>query len=95
MQVHCPPQKLAAQPSSGRQRLRLWQQRRARRAELDQPAVQKLYRRRAVSSEPCFHVIKRLLGFSQFSLRGLPKVNLEWNLVALAYNCRKITRALA
>jgi len=67
-----------------------WRQRRTRRDELDQPAVHNLYRRRAASSEPCFHVIKRLMGFDRFSLRGLKGVNLEWNLVALAYNCRKI-----
>jgi hypothetical protein len=95
IKVYCPPQKVAATAPRHRERRALWQQRRARRAELEQPAARKLYRRRAASSEPCFHVIKRLMGFGRFSLRGLPKVNLEWNLVALAYNCRKITQALA
>ncbi len=95
IQVYCPPQKVGAQPPRDPQRRRTWQQRHARREELEQPAAQKLYRRRAASSEPCFHVIKRLLGFAQFSLRGLKAVNLEWLLVAVAYNCRKITAALA
>jgi hypothetical protein len=88
--VYCPPQNLSPQPPQHRYRrpgsVVRWQ----RQAELDQPAVQKLYRRRAVTSEPTFHVIKRLLGFARFSLRGLKKVNLEWDLVALAFNCRKL-----
>ena len=88
--VYCPPQNLSPQPPQHRYRRPGWIVRWQRQAELDQPAVQKLYRRRAASSEPAFHVSKRLLGFARFSLRGLKKVNLEWDLVALAYNCRKI-----
>jgi len=29
------------------------------------------------------------MGFTQFQLRGLEKVNGEWQLVALAYNCKR------
>jgi transposase len=96
--VYCPPQKVAAQPPEphrGPKRLRIWQERQARKEELKRPQVKKRYGRRAVSSEPCFHLIKRLMGFSRFLLRGLAKVNLEWDWVALAYNCRKIVRAVA
>ena len=88
--VYCPPQNLNTQAPQDRGRRPGWIVRWQRQAELDQPAVKKLYRRRAASSEPTFHVIKKLLGFGRFSLRGLAKVNLEWTLVALAYNCRKI-----
>jgi transposase len=88
--VYCPPQNLSPQPPQHRYRRAGWVVRWQRQAELDQPAVQKLYRRRAVTSEPTFHVIKRLLGFGRFSLRGLAQVNLEWTLVALAFNCRKL-----
>ncbi len=97
LRVYCPPQNVSAQPprDRGHERRRLWQKRRERREELDQPETKKLYRRRSASSEPTFHLIKRLLGFDRFSLRGLKGVNLEWSLVAVAYNCRKITRALA
>jgi transposase len=95
IQVYCPPQKVGAKPPRDLDRRRLWQQRHARREELRQPEAHKHYRRRAASSEPCFHVIKRLLGFGQFSLRGLKGVNLEWLLVAVAYNCRKISAAFA
>lgn len=88
--VYCPPQNLSPEPPQQRRRRPGWVERWQRQAELDEPAVQKLYRRRAASSEPAFHVIKRLLGFGRFSLRGLRQVNLEWTLVALACNCRKI-----
>ena len=88
--AYCPPQSLSPQAPQHRYRRPDWVVRWQRQAELDDPAVQKLYRRRAASSEPTFHVINRLMGFGRFSLRGLPKVNLEWTLVTLAYNCRKI-----
>jgi transposase len=88
--AYCPPQNLKPQPPQHRYRRAGWIVRWQRQAELDQPAVRQLYRRRAAASEPTFHVIKRLLGFARFSLRGLPQVNLEWILVALAFNCRKL-----
>ena len=37
-----------------------------------------------------FGVIKAVLGFAGFSLRGLEKVEGEWTLVALAYNCKRL-----
>jgi transposase len=88
--VYCPPQNLSPQPPQHRYRRAGWIERWQRQAELDQPAVQKMYRRRSATSEPTFHIIKRLMGFGRFSLRGLPQVNLEWTLVALAFNCRKL-----
>jgi transposase len=52
-----------------------------------------LYKRRRQSIEACFGLIKHNLKFRQFRLRGLHKVDLEWNLVALAYNIRIIWNA--
>ena len=49
-----------------------------------------LYRLRQQTVEPVFGVIKAVLGFTRFSLRGLDKVAGEWNLVALAYNCKRL-----
>ncbi len=49
-----------------------------------------LYRLRQQTVEPVFGVIKAVLGFTGFSLRGLDKVAGEWNLVALAYNCERL-----
>ena len=40
--------------------------------------------------EPVFGIIKAVLGFTGFSLRGLDKVAGEWDLVALAYNCKRL-----
>jgi hypothetical protein len=34
------------------------------------------------------------LGFEQFSLRGLQKVNLEWDLVCTAYNVKRLHKLL-
>ena len=49
-----------------------------------------LYKLRRQSVEPVFGVIKAVLGFTGFSLRGLDKVSGEWTLVALAYNCKRL-----
>lgn len=48
------------------------------------------YRRRKVIPEPVFGWVKHILGFRQFSLRGLNKVTGEWNLVCLAINMRRM-----
>ena len=51
---------------------------------------QALYRRRKVIPEPVFGWIKHIIGFRQFSLRGVAKVRGEWNLVCLATNVRRL-----
>ena len=48
------------------------------------------YRARKHIGEPPFGWIKSVLGFRQFSLRGLDNVTCEWNLIALAINLRRI-----
>jgi transposase len=48
------------------------------------------YRRRKVIVEPVFGWIKHVLGFRQFSLRGLTKVTGEWSLMCLALNVRRL-----
>ena len=49
-----------------------------------------LYARRKTTSEPVFGVIKHVLGFRQFLMRGLEAVNGEWNLVSMAWNLRRM-----
>ena len=49
-----------------------------------------IYRRRKSTIEPVFGQIKEVLGFRQFSLRGLACVLGEWQLVCLAYNLRRL-----
>ncbi|MCB1610019.1 MAG: transposase [Xanthomonadales bacterium] len=51
---------------------------------------QRHYRRRKAIVEPPNGWIKSVLGFRQFSLRGLEKVKAEWNLVCLAINLRRM-----
>ena len=63
----------------------------ARMAErLATPQGKAHYRRRKVIPEPVFGWIKHVLGFRQFSLRGLSKVTGEWSLVCLAINMRRM-----
>jgi hypothetical protein len=51
-----------------------------------------LYRRRNHTVEPVFGIIKAVMGFRGFSLRGKEKVSGEWTLVCLAYNLRRLHR---
>ena len=52
----------------------------------------RIYGRRAATVEPAFGIIKAALGFRQFLLRGLEKVKLEWSLVCLAYDFKRLWR---
>jgi transposase len=48
------------------------------------------YRLRKQTVEPVFGIVKEAMGFRQFLLRGLEKVEAEWALVTLAYNCKRL-----
>jgi transposase len=48
------------------------------------------YGRRKGTVEPVFGIIKQVLGFRQFSLRGLDQVAGEWTLVTMAYNLKRM-----
>ena len=48
------------------------------------------FRLRKQTVEPVFGIVKQAMGFRQFLLRGLEKVEGEWALVTLAYNCRRL-----
>lgn len=50
------------------------------------------YKLRQQTVEPVFGILKSVLGFRQFLLRGLEKVQLEWTLVCLAYNLKRLHR---
>lgn len=49
-----------------------------------------LYRLRKSTVEPVIGIIKEVLGFRQFSLRGLVNAAGEWTLVCLAYNLKRL-----
>jgi len=49
-----------------------------------------IYRLRKCTVEPVIGIIKEILGFRQFSLRGLSAVAGEWCLVCLAFNLKRL-----
>ncbi len=57
---------------------------------LKTPEGKKLYAQRKHTPEPVFGIIKSVLGFRQFLLRGLDHVRGEWNLVTLAWNLKRM-----
>ncbi len=59
-------------------------------AKLQTYAGKAAYRRRKWIAEPPNGWIKSVLGFRQFSLRGLHRVKAEWKLVCMALNLRRM-----
>ena len=57
---------------------------------LKTPAGKTLYALRKQTPEPVFGIIKSVLGFRQFLLRGLDNVRGEWNLVTMAWNIKRL-----
>jgi len=57
---------------------------------LQTPAGKKLYAKRKHTPEPVFGIIKSVLGFRQFLLRGLDNVRGEWSLVTMAWNLKRM-----
>ena len=50
------------------------------------------YKLRQQTVEPVFGIIKSVMGFRRFLLRGLEKVSLEWTWVSVAYNLKRLHR---
>jgi transposase len=57
---------------------------------LQTPEGKKLYGLRKQTPEPVFGIIKSVLGFRQFMLRGLAKAKGEWSLVTMAWNLKRM-----
>ena len=57
---------------------------------LQTPEGRKLYALRKHIPEPVFGIIKSVLGFRQFLLRGLDRVRGEWSLVTMAWNLKRM-----
>lgn len=62
----------------------------AMRAKLKEQAGKEIYAKRKHTVEPVFGIIKSVLGFRQFLLRGKRKARAEWELVCLAYNLKRL-----
>ncbi len=58
--------------------------------KLKTKAGRAVYALRKQTVEPVFGIIKSVMGFGQFSLRGLNKVSGEWALVCLAWNVKRM-----
>jgi len=50
------------------------------------------YKLRQQTVEPVFGIIKSVMGFRRFLLRGLEKVSIEWTWVSLTYNLKRMHR---
>ncbi len=59
-------------------------------SRLKTPDGRKLYALRKQVPEPVFGIIKSVLGFRQFLLRGLDRVQGEWSLVTMAWNMKRL-----
>jgi transposase/IS5 family transposase len=57
---------------------------------LKTPEGRNLYALRKQTPEPVFGIIKSVLGFRQFSMRGLEKARGEWSLVTMAWNMKRM-----
>ncbi len=62
----------------------------AMRHRLQTRRGRKLYALRKSTVEPVFGLIKRVMKFRQFSLRGVTAARGEWNLVCLAWNLKRM-----
>lgn len=99
IEVLCPPARSAnANPASSFQRP--WSEERKSlrekmRQRLSHPEGRLLYGLRKTTVEPVIGIIKSVLGFSRFRLRGLAGARIEWNLVGLAMNCRRLAAGWA
>ena len=57
---------------------------------LKTPEGRKLYALRKQLPEPVFGIIKSVMGFRQFLLRGIDRVRGEWSLVTMAWNMKRL-----
>ena len=57
---------------------------------LQTSAGKKVYAQRKITSEPVFGIIKAIMGFRCFMLRGFEAVQGEWDLVCMAYNIKRL-----
>ena len=67
----------------------------AMQEKLQTDEAKKKYRKRKSTVEPVFGIIKSVLGFTRFHLRGIENVQNEWTLMALAHNCKRLSGPIA
>jgi len=57
---------------------------------LETAAGKALYKLRKQTVEPVFGIVKEVLGFRRFSMRGKEKANIEWDLVSISANIKRL-----
>lgn len=62
----------------------------AMKHRLKTPEGKVCHAKRKTTSEPVFGIIKEVMGFRRFLLRGLAAVKGEWRLVCLAFNLKRL-----
>jgi hypothetical protein len=62
------------------------------KAKLESEEGKSRDRKRKQTVEPVFGTIKSAIGFTRFHLRSRENLATEWLVVALAYNCRRLSR---
>jgi hypothetical protein len=62
----------------------------AMKHRLKTPEGKAFYAKRKTTVEPVFGIIKEVMGFRRFLLRGLEAVKGEWRLVCLAFNLKRL-----
>lgn len=55
-----------------------------------EPGNKEILAKRKQIVEPVFGIIKEVLGFRRFTVRGLEKVKTQWSLICTTYNLRKL-----
>jgi transposase len=97
--VLCPPAQIANSRPSVVPRSPWRRQRKAKREELrarlQTSEGRARYALRRITVEPVIGIIKNVVGFVRFGMRGLEKVKTEWLWVSRAFNCRRIAARLA
>ena len=58
-------------------------------------AGKQFYAKRKSTVEPVFGIIKEVMGFRRFMLRGIDAVTGEWTLVCIAFNLKRLCRLSA
>ena len=64
----------------------------AMKHRLKTEAGKQFYAQRQSTVEPVFGIIKEVMGFRRFMLRGIDAVTGEWTLVCIAFNLKRLSR---
>lgn len=64
----------------------------AMKHRLKTEAGKQFYAQRKSTVEPVFGIIKEVMGFRRFMLRGIDAVTGEWTLVCIAFNLKRLCR---